>query len=228
MSPPEQSERIDRALTALATPEEMQKKYGITDKGIFVYAVGDGNNSIATAKLHYDNLKRTLSPQKLRNHPARYTLSEIVNLHDDSFEFEPINRVLFGVDTANFLHQLSHVHRISYSPQEGQQYFDCVIGDETKRIWIADPSSNVVTGTVQNFIDHYIREFSGKVDYVHGENIVRQLAAQTDNVGILFPSIPKESLFETILIDGILPRKTFSMGTAADKRFYLECRKIKP
>lgn len=225
---PEQSERIDRALTALATPEEMQKKYGITDKGIFVYAVGDGNNSIATAKLHYDNLKRTLSPQKLRNHPARYTLSEIVNLHDDSFEFEPINRVLFGVDTANFLHQLSHVHRISYSPQEGQQYFDCVIGDETKRIWIADPSSNVVTGTVQNFIDHYIREFSGKVDYVHGENIVRQLAAQTDNVGILFPSIPKESLFETILIDGILPRKTFSMGTAADKRFYLECRKIKP
>ena len=130
---PEQSERIDRALTALATPEEMQKKYGITDKGIFVYAVGDGNNSIATAKLHYDNLKRTLSPQKLRNHPARYTLSEIVNLHDDSFEFEPINRVLFGVDTANFLHQLSHVHRISYSPQEGQQYFDCVIGDETKR-----------------------------------------------------------------------------------------------
>ena len=225
---PEQSERIDRALTALPTPEEMQKKYGITDKGIFVYAVGDGNNSIATAKLHYDNLKRTLSPQKLRNHPARYTLSEIVNLHDDSFEFEPINRVLFGVDTANFLHQLSHVHRISYSPQEGQQYFDCVIGDETKRIWIADPSSNVVTGTVQNFIDHYIREFSGKVDYVHGENIVRQLAAQTDNVGILFPSIPKESLFETILIDGILPRKTFSMGTAADKRFYLECRKIKP
>lgn len=225
---PEQSERIDRALTALATPEEMQKKYGITDKGIFVYAVGDGNNSIATAKLHYDNLKRTLSPQKLRNHPARYTLSEIVNLHDDSFEFEPINRVLFGVDTANFLHQLSHVHRISYSLQEGQQYFDCVIGDETKRIWIADPSSNVVTGTVQNFIDHYIREFSGKVDYVHGENIVRQLAAQTDNVGILFPSIPKESLFETILIDGILPRKTFSMGTAADKRFYLECRKIKP
>ena len=225
---PEQSERIDRALTALATPEEMQKKYGITDKGIFVYAVGDGNNSIATAKLHYDILKRTLSPQKLRNHPARYTLSEIVNLHDDSFEFEPINRVLFGVDTANFLHQLSHGHRNSYSPQEGQQYFDCVIGDETKRIWIADPSSNVVTGTVQNFIDHYIREFSGKVDYVHGENIVRQLAAQTDNVGILFPSIPKESLFETILIDGILPRKTFSMGTAADKRFYLECRKIKP
>lgn len=225
---PEQSERIDRALTALATMEEMQKKYGITDKGIFVYAVGDGNNSLATAKLHYENLKRTLSPQKLQNHPARYTLSEIVNLNDDSFDFEPINRVLFGVDTANFLHQLSHVHHISYLPQEGQQHFDCVIGDETKRIWIADPTSNVVTGTVQNFIDHYIREFSGKVDYVHGENIVRQLAAQTDNVGILFPSIPKESLFETILIDGILPRKTFSMGTAADKRFYLECRKIKP
>ena len=225
---PEQSERIDSALSSLATMEQMEKKYGITDKGIFVYAVGDGNNSLATAKLHYENLKRTLTPQKLKNHPARYALTEIVNLNDHSFDFEPINRVLFGVDTANFLHQLSRTHHISYTPQEGQQYFDCVIGDESKRIWIADPSSNVVTGTVQNFIDHYIREFSGKVDYVHGENIVHQLAMQTDNVGILFPSIPKESLFETILIDGILPRKTFSMGTAADKRFYLECRRIKP
>lgn len=224
----QQSQRIDQALTALATTEQMEEKYGITDKGIFLYAVGDGNNSLATAKLYYDSLKRTLPPQKLKNHPARYTLAEIVNLHDDSFDFEPINRVLFGVDTLNFLHQLSKAHTISYTPQEGQQYFDCVIGDETRRIWIADPSSNVVTGTVQNFIDHYIQEFSGKVDYVHGESIVRQLASQVDNVGILFPSIPKQSLFETVLIDGTLPRKTFSMGQASDKRFYLECRKIKP
>ena len=132
------------------------------------------------------------------------------------------------MDTLNFLHQLGKAYQISYTPAEGQQYFDCVIGNDTKRIWIANPSSNVVTGTVQNFIDHYIQEFSGKVDYVHGETIVRQLAAQTDNVGILFPSIPKRSLFETILIDGTLPRKTFSMGQAGDKRFYLECRKIKP
>ena len=224
----QQSQRIDQALTALATSEQMEEKYGISDKGIFLYAVGDGNNSLATAKLHYDSLKRTLPPQKLKNHPARYTLAEIVNLHDDSFDFEPINRVLFGVDTLNFLHQLSKVHTISYTPQEEQQYFDCIIGNETRRIWIADPSSNVVTGTVQNFIDHYIQEFSGKVDYVHGENIVRQLAAQVDNIGILFPSIPKQSLFETVLIDGTLPRKTFSMGQASDKRFYLECRKIKP
>lgn len=223
-----QSERIDAALTALATEKEMQEKYGITDKGIFVYAVGDGNNSLATAKLHYDHLKRTLSPQKLQNHPARYTLAEIVNLNDDSFDFEPINRVLFGVDTVNFLNQLERVHQISFAPMEGQQYFDCIIGEHTQRIWIADPSSYVVTGTVQNFIDRYIRDFSGKVDYVHGETIVRQLAAQADNVGILFPSIPKQSLFETILADGILPRKTFSMGQAGDKRFYLEGRKIKP
>ena len=111
------------------------------------------------------------------------------SIHDDSFDFEPINRVLFGVDTLNFLQHLGRVHNISFTPQEGQQYFDCVIGEETRRIWIADPSSNVVTGTVQNFIDHYIQEFSGKVDYVHGENIVRQLAAQVDNVGILLSLI---------------------------------------
>ena len=224
-----ETEAIEAKLEALCDRETFNKKYGCTDaQALLPYAVGDGNNSLATAKLHYDNLKRTLSPQKLQNHPARYTLAEIVNLNDPSFDFEPINRMVFGVDTANFLHQLSRMHRISFTPQEGQQYFDCVIGNETTRIWIADPSSNVVTGTVQNFIDHYIREFSGKVDYVHGETIVRKLAAQVDNIGILFPPIPKQSLFETILIDGALPRKTFSMGTAADKRFYLECRKIKP
>ena len=84
----------------------------------------------------------------------------------------------------------------------------------------------MVTGTVQNFIDTYIQEFSGKVDYVHGSSIVQQLAVLRDNVGIIFPAIGKEKLFETILIDGILPRKTFSMGSAEDKRFYLECRKL--
>ena len=224
----EQSQRIDEALETLATSEAMQQKYGITDKGVFPYAVGDGNHSLASAKLYYENLKKTLSPQKLKNHPARYTMAEIVNLNDESLEFEPINRVVFGVDTVNFLHQLGISHKISFEPVPGHQYFDCVIGSDTRRIWITDPTSHVVTGTVQNFIDQYIQNFSGKVDYVHGEFIVRQLAAQTDNVGILFPSFPKHSLFETILIDGILPRKTFSMGNANDKRFYLECRKIKP
>lgn len=225
---PEQSARIDSALSELATPQAMQEKYGITDKGLFPYVVGDGHNSLASAKIYYENLKKTLSPQKLENHPARYTMAEIVNLNDSSLEFEPINRVVFGVDTVNFLHQLSLAHQISFDPLPDAQYFDCVIGNETRRIWIADPTSYVVTGTVQNFIDQYIHNFSGKVDYVHGEFIVQQLASQTDNVGILFPSFPKQSLFNTILADGILPRKTFSMGDANDKRFYLECRKIKP
>ena len=231
--------QVSGYITKLAVTEGQQVKKGqtlfIIDQVPYQAALNTAvanvkaaEASLATAKLHYDALKRTLSEQKLKNHPARYTLAEIVNLHDDSFDFEPINRVLFGVDTVNFLHQLGRHHHVSFTPQEGQQYFDCIIGDETKRIWIADPSSNVVTGTVQNFIDHYIQEFSGKVDYVHGENIVRQLAAQVDNIGILFPSIPKQSLFETVLIDGTLPRKTFSMGQASDKRFYLECRKIKP
>lgn len=222
---PEQSAAIDKALETLASRSEFEKRYGITDKGLLVYAVGDGNHSLATAKQHYERLKRTLSKEKLENHPARYALAEIVNLNDDCLEFEPINRIVFGVDVQNFLRQLEKEYDISYTECEGQ-YFDCVINRETKRIWIKNPSSNVVTGTVQNFIDFYIKNFSGKVDYVHGSYIVTQLSMQNDNIGIIFPAIKKEELFPTVLLDGALPRKTFSMGQAEDKRFYLECRKI--
>ena len=175
---PQQADSIDQRLNKLADLEEFKNKYNVEDaqdQDVLVFAVGDGNHSLAAAKDYYENIKKSLSKEKAENHPARYAL---------------------------------------------------YIGGECQRVWIKNPSSNVVTGTVQNFIDTYIQEFSGKVDYVHGSSIVQQLAVLRDNVGIIFPAIGKEKLFETILIDGILPRKTFSMGSAEDKRFYLECRKL--
>lgn len=223
---PEQADGIDQRLNRLADPEEFHKKYGLTDQEVLVFAVGDGNHSLAAAKEHYENIKKSLCKEKAENHPARYALVELINLNNDSLEFEPINRVVFGVDAANFMRELEKTYQISYEPCEGCQFFDVYINGESKRVWVKNPSSNVVTGTVQNFIDTYIQEFSGKVDYVHGSSIVQQMAALRDNVGIIFPAIGKEKLFETILIDGILPRKTFSMGNAEDKRFYLECRKL--
>lgn len=223
---PNQSESIDNALNSLADPVKFQEKYDISNKGILVYAVGDGNHSLATAKQYYEALKHSMSQEKAENHPARYALAEIVNLNEDCLEFEPINRIVFGVDVQNFMHQLEKEYDVSYNPCDGQ-YFDCVTNRKSKRVWIKNPSSNVVTGTVQNFIDYYIKNFSGKVDYVHGNHIVTQLSMQSDNIGIIFPAIKKNELFPTVLLDGALPRKTFSMGEAEDKRFYLECRKIK-
>ena len=167
----------------------------------------------------------------MKNHPARYALCELVNLNDESLKFEPINRIVFGVDTQNFVRQLERSCKVSYEPckdENGQecQHVDMYLQGEVKHMWIQKPSSNMVTGTIQNFIDTYVQEFSGKVDYVHGNSIVQQLSSLKDNVGFIFPAMGKEVLFETILVDDILPRKTFSMGKAEDKRFYLECRKI--
>lgn len=226
---PQQADSIDQRLNKLADLEEFKNKYNVEDaqdQDVLVFAVGDGNHSLAAAKDYYENIKKSLSKEKAENHPARYALVELINLNDDSLEFEPINRIVFGVDTINFMKELEKAYQVSYEPCEGCQFFDVYIGGECQRVWIKNPSSNVVTGTVQNFIDTYIQEFSGKVDYVHGSSIVQQLAVLRDNVGIIFPAIGKEKLFETILIDGILPRKTFSMGSAEDKRFYLECRKL--
>lgn len=223
---PQQSAVIDSNLEQLADRKLFEEKYSMSDKETMVYAVGDGNMSLAAAKIHYENLKATLSPEKMKNHPARYALCELVNLNDESLTFEPINRVVFGVDTHNFVRQLERSCKISYEPVDNCQYVDMYMGGEVKRMWIQKPSSNMVTGTIQNFIDTYVQEFSGKVDYVHGSSIVQQLSSLKDNVGFIFPAMGKETLFETILIDDILPRKTFSMGKAEDKRFYLECRKI--
>lgn len=223
---PEQSKSIDQGLQALADPQRFAQKYGITDKGMLLYAIGDGNQSLVTAKEYYERLKRSLSREKAVNHPARYAMVEVVNLNDDCLEFEPINRLVFGVDTSNFLHQMDREFGLSDTPLDGQ-YFDCFAEGREQRYWVRRPSSNLVTGTVQNFIDYYIQNFSGKVDYVHGTTVVRQLSAQRDNIGMIFPSLPKDQLFRSVLLDGALPRKTFSMGHADDKRFYLECRKIR-
>ncbi len=222
----EQSAKIDAALEALGERKLFEEKYNMPDKETMIYAIGDGNMSLAAAKDHYENLKKSLSPEKIKNHPARYALCELVNLNDSSLHFEPINRIVFGVDTQNFVRQLEKSLKISYEPMEGCQQVDMFMQGQAHRMWIQKPSSNVVTGSIQNFIDTYVQEFSGKVDYVHGSNIVQRLSSIKDNVGFIFPAMGKETLFETILVDDILPRKTFSMGKAEDKRFYLECRKI--
>lgn len=216
--------RIDKALAALADEVAFNKKYNVSDKGVLQFAVGDGNHSLATAKECWHLVKETLSPDEYETHPARFALCELVNLHDASLEFEAIHRVVFDIDTAKMRKALSEYYELSNS---AEQKFIMITADGTEEIGIANPKSNLTVGSLQKFIDDYLKENGGKVDYIHGEDVVKRLGAEPGNAGFILPVISKDSFFPTVICDGALPRKTFSMGDAWDKRFYLESRVIK-
>ena len=151
-----------------------------------------------------------------------------MNLYDDSLEFEAIHRVLFGVDPkklmADFLAAYPGAH---YGEGEGHQITYVLPGGEKGVVTVPNPTAQLEVGTLQTFLDKYLEENGGKIDYIHGEDVVESLVSQPDSIGFLLPSMTKDQLFPTVIFDGALPRKTFSMGEAHDKRFYMEARKIK-
>ena len=218
-------ERVISQLEQLAEPSNFEEKYQVKDKGVLLFAMGDGNHSLATAKACYEKLKESLSEEEYLNHPARYALVELVNLHSEALEFEAIHRVLFDVDVEDLMSQLHEYYEIS-DDGEGQK-FEIVSKDFDKTLYIKNPKSNIAVGSIQIFLDDYLKNHSGKIDYIHGEDVTKDFASQDGNVGIIFDSMAKEDLFKTVILDGALPRKTFSMGHSHDKRFYLEARKIK-
>ena len=220
----DEEKRIDDELARLADETIFKEKYGISDKGVLQLAVGDGNHSLATAKECWRLVKETLSPEEYDTHPARYALCELVNLHDTSLEFEAIHRVVFDIDTDKMRRALSEYYELSDC---AEQKFIMVTEKGREEIGIANPKSNLTVGSLQKFIDDYVKENGGRVDYIHGEDVVCRLGAEKGNAGFILPVISKESFFPTVIRDGALPRKTFSMGDAWDKRFYLEARIIK-
>ncbi len=187
-----------------------------------VFAVGDGNHSLATAKTCWDNLKKTLTEEEQQNHPARFCLVELENIHDEALEFEPIHRVVFGKGMAEVKTALAEYYQISEAISDGAQEIVLVSGEQTESVYVTNPSSNLTVGTLQNFLD----SMGYELDYIHGDDVVRQLSDRDDAVGFLLPCPQKSELFETVIVDGALPRKTFSMGEANEKRFYLEAKKI--
>ena len=191
-----------------------------------VFAVGDGNHSLATAKTCYENIKKTLSPEKALVHPSRYALVEVVNLHEDSLVFEPIHRVVFDCDPHVLITAFQEFYQNNNSSYPAQS-FEIHYEGKCETVTIDAPSSNLEVGTLQNFLNEYQKTSPLKVDYVHGDNVTRELGNKKGNIGFILPPMPKSALFETVIKDGVLPRKTFSMGEAHEKRFYLECRKIK-
>ena len=190
-------------------------------------AMVDGNHSLATAKSCYERQKTLVPEDRRAALPARYALVELVNLHDDSLEFEPIHRVLFGVDPGALLSDLTAAFPGAYAGTGEGHVLRYVWEGGSGAVTVPRPAHQLPVGTLQAFLDGWLESHRVRVDYIHGEDVVRKLAAQPDTVGFLLPAMAKEELFPTVIHDGVLPRKTFSMGEAQDKRFYLEGRKIR-
>lgn len=184
-------------------------------------------HSLASAKATYEEEKKHTPQEQWAALPSRYALVELVNLHDESLEFEPIHRVCFGVDAPKLLKDLAAAYPgAHYGAGEGHT-ITYVWAEGEGQITVPTPTAQLEVGTLQEFLDQWLERNGGSVDYVHGADVTRQLGAQTGNIGFLLPAMGKDQLFKTVIFDGVLPRKTFSMGEAHDKRFYLEARKIK-
>ena len=222
----EACEMLDKKLAALDDIDAFNKKYGVDKNSPLIYAMGDGNHSLATAKAYYENLKEELG-DKAKNLPARYALCELVNLHDKSLVFEAIHRVVFDADGEDFLDAFGKVFELSFDENAKGQSFIFVFGGEQKKVTVTNPKEYLTVATVQKFMDEYIAEKGGEVDYIHGEDVVLRLCEDKKNFGIILDAMDKSDLYKSVILDGALPRKTFSMGDACDKRFYTEARKIK-
>jgi catechol 2,3-dioxygenase-like lactoylglutathione lyase family enzyme len=191
-----------------------------------LFLVGDGNHSLASAKAHWENIREGLSEEERKTHPARYALAEIVNIHDKGLDFEPIHRVVFNISAEEFITKAAEYFKdngiiIDSSSDDKQSFTVVAEGTKDVKISLAEPPHTLAVGSVQMMIDSLGLE----CDYIHGEDSVRKLAS-SGNTGILVPGISKDTFFGTVEKEGVFPRKTFSMGEAFEKRFYLEAKKI--
>ncbi len=195
--------------------------------GGFFLAVGDGNHSLATAKACWEQIKASLTEEEQKEHPARYALVELVNLHSPALIFEPIHRVLFGADVDDL--KKAFLADLAGRGMEAVPGSDIVYVHGTSREGLAlkGAGDRLPVDVLQSFLDRYLEAHPGvEIDYVHGEDAVRELAEKDGNLGILLGPIDKNGLFPAIAAGGVLPRKTFSMGEAYEKRYYMECRRI--
>ncbi len=185
-----------------------------------VFAAGDGNHSLATAKACYEAIKAAHPGQDMSGHPARYALVELENIHDEALEFEPIHRIVTGVDVGKLMDAAAGVCA------EGGYPVKWISGEKSGTVYLDKARSPLAVGVLQPMLDAYLAENGGAIDYIHGEDVLERLAKQDNAVGFLLPPMGKDQLFAGVIADGMLPRKTFSMGHAQEKRYYLEARRI--
>ncbi|MEJ2490162.1 MAG: DUF1015 domain-containing protein [Desulfuromonadales bacterium] len=243
---PDHLEQVTRALQALADRERYLQRYAVDDDAVMLYAMGDGNHSFATAKAIWEQRKAEApDPAAIMDDPARYALVELVNVHDPGLEFEAIHRVVFDIDGRQLLHSAQDYFRqqgltatvvahasldearraAAMAPQDHAVPF--VTSEGFGLLQVTEPTLTLAVATLQDFLDHELPDRpAARLDYIHGDQAVTRIGSQSNNIGFYLPAISKHDLFRTIIRDGALPRKTFSMGEADEKRFYMEARRI--
>lgn len=192
-----------------------------------VFAVGDGNHSLASAKAWWENVKRNLPDEMKETHPARFALAEIVNLHDETLNFEPIFRLVTGADVDSLASELSKFASECCGGY-GEQTVRYITKNGEGEVRFASAPHMLTAGSLGMFLDEYMKAHPEcGIDYIHGEDTVRRLAEEEGSMGFVFEGMKKSELFPTVRENGVLPRKTFSMGHACDKRYYTEARRIR-
>ena len=225
---------IDAALQQLGSREAFDRKYPAA-KGTkpLTLAVGDGNHSLATAKACWEELKRTLTPEQAAVHPARYCLAEVCNVHSEAIEIEPIHRVLFNTSLETVLLSLvrwsdENLAGVCFGDAQ-EQHFTLVGAHSESALSFESPTAPLTVGTIDEFLEEFLSQHpEASVDYIHDEPAVRAFCRTKKAVGLLMPPFEKSDLFKGVVLGGVLPRKTFSMGHAEEKRYYIECRRIRP
>ncbi|MDO5602324.1 MAG: DUF1015 domain-containing protein [Oscillospiraceae bacterium] len=222
-------EKLQAALRELCSQEAFDRRYpAAAGQPPIALAVGDGNHSLATAKAYWEEIKKELPQEQRETHPARYCLVEIVNIHSPAIEVEPIHRVLFGAqleETLAAAKQFFAENGCGMDAGEGHRFVFCADEDESV-LTVNAAKWPIATGTIEAFLTHYLAGHPDvRVDYIHGEDTVRRMAAK-GAVGVVLPEIEKGDLFKGVVLGGVLPKKTFSMGHAEEKRYYMECRAI--
>lgn len=230
-------ERIANNLASLADPELQSMKYGLKGIKPVLFADGDGNHGMSAAKELWEESKAELPS----NHPSRYTLVEIVNIHSPAVQFKPIHRVVSGNSLTDILNGIQAFYGRSTSISFAASKEEAVnlirfgqvgmhnirfLSGETHGVIRINPTHSLAVGTLQEFLDYYVTDGNGIVDYVHGEANTDLLCSRDGNVGLYLPSLPKDDFFRTIMLHDILPKKAFSIGEPNDKRFYMEARKL--
>jgi hypothetical protein len=232
---------VDRKSELNLVADALERMYDALDpRNPLLFAMGDGNHSFATAKSCWEDIKRTLTDDERERHPARYALVELENIFDPGLEFEPIHRVLFRTKREEFIGAVAR-HCSSYEIEpvdsvdelvgkinQGEcQRFGFCDASGLKLFTLTDPCASIAAGTLQEVIDDLLSEGKTNVDYIHGIDVTCSLGRKDGNIGLLLPDISKNTFFDTIIADNALPRKTFSMGEAHEKRYYMEARKIR-
>ena len=229
-------EGVEKALNLIA------EKNASPDGSTFLFAVGDGNHSLATAKAVWDEYKKEHPEDK--DSPVRYALIEIVNIYDTGLTFEPIHRVIFNIDNEALIKKLAEklngnikalddADKVIKAVKDSLANFGFFYLDsegKQKNVLLETKIKELAVARLQPEIDAFLKELQdqskAEIDYIHGTDEVLKLGSKENSLGILLPPIAKDSFFETINGRGPLPRKSFSMGEADEKRFYLECRRL--